>query len=182
MRRGHEKDFSKCNALIYDTKENLLVNAKIWEHDDKDRYIVVQDFPELKGVENCRLLILTSPAPYAYTGVIRKHGLHKLIKMYEEHTEESRKEIRYKMDLPGYIESLIYEGKANPLHTMAEVRIVNISRSGLRMCGRENTINVGDGFVINLKIGENDKSLKGEVMNDRALSPEKHEYGCKLFG
>jgi len=37
-----QKDFTKCNVLIYDEKDNLLCNVKIWEHNVLGNYIVVQ--------------------------------------------------------------------------------------------------------------------------------------------
>jgi hypothetical protein len=174
------RDFTKCNVLIYDERNNPLVNVKIWEYNEKESYIVVQDWPELAGVERCKLLILTAPAPYSYIGIVRKRGLDKLIKLYEEHMEENRREIRYKTDLPGSIESLIYNGKSYPLHTMLDVRITDISKGGMRILARDNTLIVDDRFHIHVKIGENDKLLTGKVVNSRDTPPETSEYGCRL--
>jgi hypothetical protein len=173
------KDFTKCNVLIYDEDGNPLVNARIWEHNDRENYIVVQDWPELKGVDRCRLLIMATPSPYSYMGVIRKKGLDKLINLFEEQVAENRKEQRFKTDLEGGIESLYYDGKAYPLHTKTEVRIVNISKNGMRLTAKENTFGMNDQFSVFVKIGENDKLLLGKVVNVRDTPPDA-EYGCLL--
>jgi hypothetical protein len=174
------KDFKECNVLIYDVEGNLLVNAEIWEHNIKERYIVVQDWPELAGVSRCKLLILTAPMPYSYLGTIHKRSFEKLIKLYDEHMEENRKEIRYKTDLPGNIENLVYDWTSYPLHKALEVQIVNISRNGIRIQAKDNTLNVGDIFQINIKISGNDKLLMGKVANYRYISQDHCEYGCFL--
>jgi hypothetical protein len=140
----------------------------------------VQDWPELAGVDHCKLLIFTTPAPYSYRGFITKYNLDKQIKLFEEQLAESRTETRYKTDLRGNIEYLVYEGKSYPLHTKLGVRIVNISKSGLRIQAKENTLNPEDRFQINVKIGENDKLLTGIVVNTRNTPPDYIEYGCRL--
>jgi hypothetical protein len=177
-----DKDFSKCNVLIYDKDNNQLANVKIWEHNNKENYIIVQDWPELAGVDRCKLLILTAPAPYAYSGVMSKHNIDKIIRLYEEHVEENRREVRYKTDLAGVIESLVYEGKSYPLHTSINVRIINISKSGMRIHARGNTLTADDILNVMVKIGENDKLLTGTVVNFKDYSPEHSEYGCYLVG
>jgi len=154
--------------------------VKIWEHNVQENYIVVQDWPELAGVDQCKLLILTAPAPYSYIGSISKHNLDKQIKLFEEHMEENRQEIRYKTDLPGNIEGLVFDGKSYPLHTKLEVRIINISKSGIRILAKENTLNADDRFQIKVKIGENDKILTSKVVNSRNVAPEYVEHGCLL--
>jgi len=173
-------DFTKCNALIYDEEDNLLVNAKIWEHNINEHYIVVQGWPELDGVQQCKLLVLTAPAPFSYKGTIRRHKMDKLITLYEEHMEENREEIRYKTDLPGNIEGLVYDGKIFSLHTMLDVRILNISKSGLRVRAKYNALNVDDRFSIRIKIETNDKLLIAKVVNCGDNPPDQSEYGCRL--
>jgi hypothetical protein len=174
-----QKDFKKCNVLIYDEEDKQLANIKIWEHNFNENYIVVQDWPELSGVERCKLLILAAPAPYSYTGTIRKHGFDLIIKLYEEQLAENRRETRYKTDLTGHIESLVYDGKSYPLHTKLDVKIINLGRSGIRMHTKENTLMLNDNFTVRVKIGENDKLLKGKVVNLRNVPPHD-EYGCAL--
>jgi hypothetical protein len=175
-----QRDFAKCNVLIYDENDTLLCNVKIWEHNVLENYIVVQDWPELAGVEQCKLLILTAPAPFSYIGAIRKYNFDKQIKLFEEHMEESRREIRYKTDLQGNIDSLIHDGKCFPLHTKLEVRIINISKSGMRILAKENTLSQDSRFQINVKIGENDKLLTSKIVNSRNTDPEYIEHGCRL--
>jgi hypothetical protein len=175
------KDFTKCNVLIYDYEQNLITNAKIWEHNQIENYIVIQDWPELAGLEECKLLVLTSPTPFSYVGMPRKRGTEWFIKLFEEQVEENRREIRYRTDLPGSIECLIYGGKVHPLHTVLEVRVVNISKSGIRILAKENTLSAGVGFHIQLKIGENNKTLAGTVVNLRNTPQSLSEYGCRLM-
>jgi hypothetical protein len=107
--------------------------------------------------------------------------MNKYIKLYKEQVEENRREIRYKMDLPGTIESLLFDGKSYPLHTMIDVRVVNISKSGMRIITKESALHAENKFTVHIKIGENDKRLTGEVVNFRDTPPDKTEYGCRLI-
>ena len=179
--RNSNKDFTNCNVLIYDEEDNLLINTQIWEHDVVERSIVIQDYPELANIKRCKLLVLTAPMPYSYLGTIHKHSFQKLIRLYEENMEENRKEIRYKIDLQGNIENLVYDKKSYALLTALEVQVVNISKSGMRIYAKDNTLNVGATFQININIGGNDKLLTGKVANSRFMPPDHSEYGCRLI-
>jgi hypothetical protein len=82
--------------------------------------------------------------------------------------------------LAGSIENLVYDDKSHRLLNPLEVRIVNISKSGLRILARENDLHKENVFQINVKIGENDKLLTGRVANERIVAPGYLEYGCLL--
>jgi hypothetical protein len=174
------KDFAKCNVLIYDNNGQLLTNAKIWEHNISQNYITVKERLSLVGTVQCNLLILTAPAPYSYKGTIVIHDSTAFIKLSDEHIKENRKETRYKTNLLGTIESLIYDGKSYPLLTALETQILDISRNGLRIFAKNNTLNEGDRFIIKLKLGENDKLLTGMAVNSKPVSQDDIEYGCRL--
>ena len=177
-----QKDFSGCNVLIYRENGDLLTNEKIVEHNKNDRTIVVQDSPALNNVKRCGLLILTEPSPYAYKGTIHKHDmLHKLIGLYQEKEAENRKSDRYKVDLPAKIDSLIINGRTYPKQTPLEVRVVNISKSGIRLRAKPNAVNKGNIFDIRVENGGKDYlRLTAEVINCSEVSPEYSEFGCRL--
>jgi hypothetical protein len=139
----------------------------------------VQDWPELSGIDRCKVLVLASPTPFSYTGTTRKHGAERRIRLFEEKMAENRQETRYKTNIDGYVENLVYDGKEYALHTRVKVRIINISKSGLRVEADDYTFYENTLFNIHLKIGENDKTLTGKVMNTRVMA-ERAEYGCRL--
>jgi hypothetical protein len=174
-------DYSKCNALIYDEEGNLLLNATIRSHNAKENFIVIRDMTDLSFIQQCKLLILTAPVPFSYKGMVRRHDLDLIIKLEEEQQEENRAETRYKTDIPGSIEHLIYNGKNYPLHTKLGVRIVNVSKSGLRVSAKQNTMLNGDRFSVRIQSGNSDKLLTGMIMNSRQSWPNE-EYGCRFLG
>jgi hypothetical protein len=142
----------------------------------------VQDWPELAKVSRCKLLILTSTTPYSYIGVASKRGIDREIRLFEEKEAENREEVRFKTNLSSNIESLVYDDKRHPLHTPVEVKIVNISKNGIRISAKDNTLINDARFQIKIKIGENDKLLTGRVMNVKNVPPDECEYGCRLVG
>jgi hypothetical protein len=172
------KNFTDCNVLIHDEEGNLLADVKIWEHTVNT--ITVQTWPELEGVENCKLFIVSKPVPYSYSGVIRKKGFDTIITLYNEKVEEHREEARYDIKSPGYIEGMFYGEKLFPLHTKREINIVNVSKHGMCISDVKNAFNIGDKMRISVQINDNTKMLIAEVVNINPTHTDSFEYGCHL--
>jgi hypothetical protein len=166
--------------LIFNEDGQQLTNTKIWDHNLKENYITVKEVFSLIGVIRCNLLILTAPAPYAYRGIIMIRDSEAFIKLHDEHVTENRRETRYKTNLQGNIESLVYGEKSYPLLKALEAQIIDISKSGLRIFVKDNTMNEGDIFVIRIKLGEGDKFLTATAVNSRLVPPDQIEHGCRL--
>jgi hypothetical protein len=187
MRENIRKDFTSCNALIYDEDMELLTSVKILSYDRNDNSIEVQSAPILDMVKKCELLILTEPLPYAYKGTIHKPMVNKadtskMIKLYQENRRENRSESRYKINLSTSADHLMYEGEEYRLHTPLDVQLTDISKSGLRLRAKLNAFAEGNSFNIQLRIGENDTKMLVEVVNTHDVEPYYSEYGCRFVG
>jgi hypothetical protein len=174
-----QKDFLNCNALIYDEAGELLANALIIEYDKAVNSIVVLDMFSSITAKTCDVLIPMAPKPYAYRGQIQGKGDRKVIRLSQEKTRDNRKDPRYKVDLPALIEGLIYDSKMFAMQTPLEVRLLDISKDGMKFRSVFNALAVGHVFQIRLKIGGNDKILAAEVVFSKD-SPPSSEYGCRM--
>ena len=174
-----QKDFLNCNALIYNEAGELLANVIIIEYDKAENLIVVLDtFSSITG-KSCDVLIPMAPKPFTYKGRIQTQGNRKIIRLSQEKTTENRKDPRYKVDLPASIEGLIYDGKLFAMQSPLDVRLIDISKDGMKFSSSYNTLVIGHIFRIRLNIGGNDKVLTAEVVFCKDTPPTS-EYGCHM--
>jgi hypothetical protein len=174
-----DKDFSGCNVLIHNTNGKLLCDVKIWEHNKNE--IVIQDWPELAGVEDCKLLVMSRPSPHSYNGVMRKKGLDRIITLYDEKLEETRIEPRYDTNFFGQIEGLMYGEKIFPMHVKQDIKITSISKHGIRFVAERDAFAKGNMLQISVLIKESKKLLVAQVVNSEVTPEGKSEFGCKLL-
>jgi c-di-GMP-binding flagellar brake protein YcgR len=183
---GVTKDFTNCNAFLYDDKGDLLANVKIMEHNIIENYIVVLDTvyiltnkqSPLTAGTLCDVLIPMAPIPYAYKGRIQKGSDRKRIMLFDQAEKESRKETRYKVDVPATIEGLFYDGEYFALRDNLKARLINISKGGMRFSSVPNALALGNTFQIRMRIGDNDKVLTAAVVFYKEFPPDTAEYGC----
>jgi len=187
VREAIKKDFTSCNALIYDEDGQLLATVKILAYDRIENSIEIQGEPILDMVKKCDLIILTDPLPYAYKGTIHKPVLNKadsckLIRLYQENRKENRSEARYRINLTTNADSLIFKGEAYHLHTPLDVQVIDISKSGLRIRSKLYAFADGNSFHVQLQIGGSDTRMLVEIINTTDFAPYYSEYGCRFVG
>jgi len=168
--------------LIYDTDGNHLGSTLVTSHDKMSMRIEVQDVPPALSVGNeCALLILTSPAPCEYQGRLIVEGPKKIIAMYRGRVRENRGAVRYKVNTPAVIENLIFDGKPYRLHTPFNVKLMNISQSGVRFRAQSYALSDGDRFQMRLKISGSEKLLIADTIHHIDLDGATAEYGCQFL-
>jgi len=168
--------------MIYDAEGNHLVSTKVTYYEKSALRIEVAEIPpKLTHGSSCKLLILSSPSPYDYQGRVRRDGARSNIAMYLGHEKESRNAVRYRIDSSALIENLICDNRPYALHTPLEVKLINISKSGVRFSAPYSSLTDGDRFQMRLKINESDKLLIADVVHHIDFEPEKSEYGCRFL-
>jgi len=93
---------------------------------------------------------------------------------------EQRSSARYEVNSTVDVTAYIYEGKAFSLHTPQEAGLINISKGGVRLRMKPNSLSVDDMIQISLQIGKKQRILSAHVVN-LSNNEENSEYGCKLF-
>ena len=175
-------DFTGCPVLIYDNDGERLGNTVITSYNRTSLRIEVKDTPQsLDAGCTCKLLILSSPSPCEFCGRVNKDGNKKIIAMYFGHEVENRGSTRYKVSFPGAIENLICDGKAYPLHTPLQVRLMNISQSGVRFRTPYYSLIDGDRFQMRIEINNSAKLLIADVVNHVDRDNDSSEYGCRFL-
>jgi hypothetical protein len=168
--------------MAYDNNGELVATAKIWSHDDVENIIEVQNLPELELEKIYDLLIPTSPVPYTCSGRVIKRANSKYILLTRVKETENRRDIRFKVDLPGVIEHLIYDGIHYPMLNSLEVRLNNLSKGGVRFKAIYNTLSNGDMFSIRIKMGgESEKLLMALVVYRADTDNYLSVYGCRFL-
>ena len=172
-------DYTGCTILINDTEGNLLSSTIITSCEKETLRIEVEEMPEkLVSGASCRLLILSTPAPYEFQGRVLKEGSRMSIALFRGQELEHRGNMRYKINSPALIEHLVCDGHAYPLHTPLKVELVNISKSGIRLHTPYYAMTIGDRFQMRMKISDSEKLLIADVNNFVDNGTESSEYGC----
>ena len=172
-------DYTGSTILINDTEGNLLSSTIITSCEKETLRIEVEEMPEaLVNGASCRLLILSSPAPYEYQGRVLREGSRMSIALFRGQEMENRGNMRYKINSPALIEHLVCNGQAYPLHTPLKVELMNISKSGVRFSTPYYAMTNGDRFQMRMKISDSEKLLIADVNNCLDNGTESSEYGC----
>ena len=175
-------DFTGCSVLIYDTDGNHLGSSLIREHDRGERRIQVNLMPdELKANDNCKLLILSSPTPCEFSGIVKKIGGSMSIAMFQGQEKENRASTRYAVNNTALIEALIIDGKAYSLQNPIKVNLINISTTGVRFRAPFYSFEVEDVFSMHMVISNSRKKITAEVINHLDNEPTSSDYGCRFM-
>ena len=172
--------YNNCNVVIFDEDNNLLANAKVWEHDAKENSIELLNHPpELEAGMRCNLLILSEPSPYKCKGIVRKELGRMFIYITGEMPRHGRQDRRYDVNIPVCVEGLVCDGEMREIPQPVEASLVNISVSGIRLRAPSNCLHTGNIFKLRLKSNDLEKLMTAMVVNQH--DTDKHsEFGCKL--
>ena len=174
-------DYTGHSVLIYDMDGNHLLNTVVREHDKTAKQIRVNTLPAtIKPNDDCKLLILTSPAPCEFQGKIKKIGGALYIAMFQGQLKESRTASRFAVNTPAIIDICVIEGQQYKLLAPIKVILKNISTSGVRFAAPFNAFNDRDKFRMHMTISGAKKQLIAEVMNHLDNAPASTDYGCRF--
>ncbi|MCL2079606.1 MAG: PilZ domain-containing protein [Oscillospiraceae bacterium] len=176
-------DYSGQTILIYDMDGNHLIDTVVLTHNKTEKQLYVKNMPpRLKVNEDCKLLIMTSPAPCEYVGKVKKVGGELYLALFQGQVKETRAATRYKVNTPAAIDLYICEGQEYKLYSPVKVSLLNISTSGVRFRAPFYSLNDGDQFRINMTIKGNKKSLVAETINHLDNETATTDYGCRFIG
>ncbi len=177
-----------CIVRLYDLLGNLVVTSTIASYDDLNMEIELDDMirPEeydaLKNGDTYRVLIIAKPHPVEYLGTAKLKGYFpKTIALYRGQEKESRKHPRYRIETFALIESVIYRDLAYPLSVPLAVRVVNISKGGLRLRTERDAMAKGDRFELSMEISGKREFFLIEVRNSVDIGTSESEYGCAFL-
>ena len=172
-------DYTGNTVLIYDTYGNHLASTTVKEHDRDAKQIRINSIPDGLSVnDECKLFILSSPAPCEFSGKVKKIGGNPFIGMFQGQEKENRGATRYPVTTPALITVQYINGKPYPLQTPLTVTLKNISTSGVRFTAPYYSLDVNDEFEMHLIINNARKKITAKVVNNLDGSKETTDYGC----
>ena len=173
-------DFNGCAVYIYDLSGKLLAKTSVVEHNTANSAIDVSFVPDLADQSKYNLLILHAPSPYAFTCIcVAKDDITTLL-LVDGDVKEQRSDSRYEMNGTVNVLAYLYEGKAFKLLTPLEAGLVNISKGGMRLRMKLNSLSIDDVIHVSLNIGDNRRVLSAHVVNLNNTD-DYAEYGCELL-
>jgi hypothetical protein len=174
-------DHTGNTVLIYDSSGNHLGDTVITSYSKAEQHIQVRRMPkDLKVNDDCKLLILSTPAPREYLGKLRKTAGLQYIALFQGQEKESRGATRYSVNTPALIDELIVDNKPFPLHTPVKLILLNISTSGVRFRAPYFSLNDGHVFKMHMVISGSAKTLIAQVLNHVDNEPASSDYGCRF--
>jgi len=176
-------NFEGNTVLIYTPEGEELRQTVISAHDKTLQQIEVRNgVPQSLDIGDvCPILIMTQPTPIEFQARVAKSGTERVFVLFKGKTKEDRQHTRYKVNFPARLDSFISDGQTFPLHKPLEIRVIDISRSGIRFAAPTNSLMKGDKFSIVLNFDGGEKTFVGTVKNLRDRNGVLAEYGCKLM-
>ena len=175
-------DFTDNTIFIYDTSGIHLKDTSVTSHDRRTQHIQVGAMPaELKINDNCKLLIMSSPAPCEFLGKVKREGGNLYIAMFQGQEKESRGATRYPVTTPAMIDSFIVDNQEHPLQNPIHVVLINISTTGVRFRAPYYSFEEGDVFRMHLVISNNKRRITAEVNNYVDEELKHSDYGCRFL-
>ncbi|MCL2168879.1 MAG: PilZ domain-containing protein [Defluviitaleaceae bacterium] len=170
-------------VLIYTPEGEELRQTTVSEHDKTLQQIEVRSGVPLglKVGDVCSVLIMTQPVPIEFKARVTKNGTERVFVLFKGKEKEGRKQTRYKVNFPARLDNMISEGRVFPLLNPLEVRVINISKSGVRFAAPVNSLMKSDKFSIIMKLDDGERSFVGVVRNLRNFDNGMAEYGCRLM-
>ena len=173
-------DFNGCAVYIYDLSGKLIAKTTVVLHNTANSAIDVSFVPELADQSKYNLLILHAPSPYSFTCVCVAKGDVTTLLLVDGDVKEQRSDFRYEMSGTVNVLAYLYEGKAFKLLTPIAAGLVNISKGGMRLRMKPNSLSIDDMIHVSLDIGDKRRILNAHIVNlDNA--DDYAEYGCELL-
>ncbi|MCL2500641.1 MAG: PilZ domain-containing protein [Defluviitaleaceae bacterium] len=177
-------DYTGCAVLLYDGNGEYIKRCEV-SHFNKRTYQLQlkSGIPPVLTVDDiCSLLILTEPSPMEYKGRVLIEKSERVFVLFRGKEKESRRIGRYKVNFTAQITALIRDGEVYDLHTAIEVKVINISRNGIRLRAAVNALRENDKINLKVLIDGIEKQLTAVVVNQTDKGSEASEYGCGLIG
>ena len=172
--------FKGCSVYVYDLSGKLVVKTTVLEHNVANSAIILPSLPELEDQARYNLMILCDPSPYSFSCLSEiKEDIVTFV-LIKGDVREQRSHIRYAMSGTVSVSAYLYEGKAFALHTPQDAGLVNISKGGMRLRMKPNSLSLDDMVHICLDIGEKKRVLSAHVVN-LFNTDDNAEYGCELL-
>ncbi len=177
------------NAVrIYDLLGNLMLTSTIEAYDSKRMEISIAEPIKtegsgvIKSCVKCKVLIVAEPTPIEFMGTAKIKGFPPhIIALYQGKKREVRQHKRYRINTEADIISLIKGNYAYPMCSSVKVKILNISKSGLRIRTESHALTVGDRFELSLRISKKTESFLVEVINNEDINSFNTDYGCSFL-
>jgi len=172
--------FDGCGAYIYDEAGTLLLKTTVVDHDTVNSIIEIEEAPEIADRGKYDVLILTAPSPHTFS-CIAEVKLDRIdLKLFRGERKEQRNNVRYVVNGQVEVTGYIHDNKVFPLHTPQEAILVNLSKGGVRLRMKLNSLSLDDMVQIKIQVGDKPKVLSAHVVNTLDTE-DSSEYGCKLI-
>jgi hypothetical protein len=176
-------DYTGCAVLLYDGNGDYIKRCEVSHFNRRTYQLQLRDgVPLSLAVDDiCSLLILTEPSPREYKGRVLVDKSERVLVLFRGKDKESRRVGRYKVNFPALITSLIRDGEVYDLHTPITVKVINISRNGVRLHASSNALRERDMIRLQVNIDGTEKRLTSLVVNTLDRDAGTSEYGCGLI-
>jgi len=173
-------DFKGCSVYVYDLSGGLVVKTTVLGHSLANSAITLPMLPELEDQTKYNLMILCDPSPYSFSCISDIKDSIVTFVLIKGDVREQRSHVRYAMSGTVSVVDYLHEGKAFALHTPQDAGLVNISKGGMRLRMKPNSLSLDDMVHICLDIGEKTRVLCAHVVN-LFNADDNAEYGCELL-
>lgn len=179
-------DIKGCRVIVKDLeRDEVVADTKIKEYDAHRKVLKIS----AGSRNNCRetsisaIVFGKNEEICEYYGRIRKAIIANEIEIEvgKEKNRKNRKEIRYALQEKGNIESVEIEKQMIVLRKPIPVETKNISTDGVLIETMSGSLEVGEHFLLYLKLGEVNFRQEYKVIRIHDTDLNTEQYGCMMI-
>lgn len=178
-------DYKGCKTVVRDVQSHqVIADTTILEYDKKTA-VATLDSSDFNTLDCTRItmLVLYEGVLYEFHGNIRRPAPpgRVVIAMFKGRVKEDRTARRYAVNAPAMIESLIINGRQEPLPYPEPATIINISTGGMLLRVESMKIGAAASFRVRLMIDGTPTYLNNCAVRTHKKGPGYIEYGCAFL-
>ena len=176
--------------------DTVLADTAILRFNSVSNSVMIRaDSLSQKKFCNISAIIFAEKCLYEVRGTIRRAVVGNEVEVYlgKSRKKESRTRTRYPVAIEGDIRGVYLDEREIPLHRKIQVKIVNMSASGILLSADMGYFNIGEVFSLALKTPQGALELRCEIVriqNSKGVYSIKRkgvlggalqeEYGCRI--
>lgn len=180
---GLDHNNEGCSAVIYDENGNYITKTFLRGFRKTDLSISIRkDTPGVARGTRLVIMIMHSNETSEYNGIAR--GIiydMREISLFKRQHAKGRGDARFAVDAPAVVKTVIVNANKITLPIPQNVRVVNISKSGILLSSVINFFEVGVILEISMNFNGKDTLLIAQVKREMHNEDGSFSYGCKLI-
>lgn len=179
-------NYAGCTVFVNGNNGEKTCCATIKSHNKDEKTITINgSFPNIHKDDVVTLIIMANSGIHEYSGKMRKSitdsSYSKIGLFGGKAKKDGRVSKRYTINKRATVDRLVINKQPFAFLHPLEVKVVNLSASGVLIETKPNSFNLDAIFELVIDIGKEPTRLLGQVVRVKNTDTNSAEYGCRFI-